>query len=215
MSADFDAVHEYLGQVIKDGHIVSIPVNNDTVLRESASLPALFDVLALLGEPGSITFYGHTKGVTHTKAPDDRRKAIELWTVEMHKQLLGRIDDVEKMFDNYDCVGAFRRRGQFSNMPKESNWHYSGTFYWFDTVKGYNRFNHVRSQPLERYTAEALPSLLFSLERSGCIAYDDPLSLYSLPYITKLIDGSIQLPNDFDTLRACWGKAEKLETLDT
>jgi len=154
---------------------------NDEDVRESASFPKLVGLV--VGNSGA-TFYGHTKGVTRGDDP-----AVQLWTKWSYEKNLSNMSAVESQLDQYCCTGSFKRYGKFNCFPPGSNnWHYSGSFFWFN-----NR--DVRSRPWEskfkmhRYGVESFLSFLFEGKDAGCLFADRCGNPYNMRYLMSLRDG--------------------------
>jgi hypothetical protein len=166
--------------------IQCVPVENDPVLRETASLPELLRRLHAKAPSTGITFYAHTKGTSRGDAPPKMQEAIRLWTEIMYSQCLDRVNDVEKILETHTCCGAFKRYGRFGHFPRTSHWHYSGTFFWF---RNKDLFEHPnwQSVPRSRYGAEAYLSTLFNEVESGCIFGDGITDLYNVNYLRRVL----------------------------
>lgn len=71
-----------------------------------------------------ITFYGHTKGVSHQ---GDTLKHVLRWADAMYVLNLSSPELVDSIMSRYSAMGCYRQK-----MPHGgSDWHYSGTFFWF------------------------------------------------------------------------------------
>lgn len=165
-----------------------IPVENSLFLRETVTLKPLLQKLSTSNGKQDITLYGHTKGVTHFD-----NKAVTLWTENCYKLNLEKPDLIESWLKDYPAVGAFKRYGKFPHFPKDSFWHYSGTFYWFRNEDLFKR--KWQKIVLTRYGAEAYPSLMFKSSEAKCIYYDDVKDLYNLKYITRLLGMKEEIPS--------------------
>ncbi len=159
---------------------------NDTDLRESVTLLPMLELLERHrhSEKQSITFFGHTKG---TSRGDN--EAVRNWTRLCYEHNLDRIQEVEKQLQVYYATGTFKTNTLNVHFPKESRWHYSGSFWWGRTDKifegDWNKF------PLMRYTFEAYPSLLFTKDSVGCIFGEQPaIDLYKIGNVRKWMEKS-------------------------
>lgn len=158
-------------------------VDNDKNLRETASFPLLL-ARAKEWPKDEITFYAHTKGITHGKDP-----AVTLWTQALHFFNLDLIQQVEQMFQKKDLsmVGSLVRHGVFDHFPKESKWHYAGTFFWFKNEKIFNlpNWSYV---PKMKYGTEAWPSLVAKLQKEAGVLYGPGITdLYNYPYLKQIL----------------------------
>lgn len=165
------------------------PMPNDPMLREMPSLAYLLDVLPryasvdIYDDRGrrNVTFFAHTKGVTH-----EFDVAIRVWTQLLYDKNLKNIQAVDHALDQFPIVGCFKRYGEFSNMPPGSRWHYSGTFFWFRNADIYSR-RWQEALPAHRYGAEAFPGLLFSAQEGGCLFADNCQRPTDLKYLNSLL----------------------------
>jgi hypothetical protein len=163
------------------GHDVQfIRVPNDPESRESASLLNLLEKGFSISSEAA-TFYAHTKGLAH---PSNR--AVTMWYRSMYTHCLGDMERVAEALSRVSCCGSFRRIGPQPNFPPYSQWHFSGTFFWFRNDRLYS---HPRWRELDttRYGAEAYLSNLFPLEDSECLFCDDAGDLYDLNYWNTVV----------------------------
>lgn len=144
------------------------PVENDLELRETPSLALMLTELRKIAPKGH-TFFAHTKGVTHHGNP-----SVELWTRTMYERNLGDLGLVQKLFKSYPVLGCFKRYGTFDALPAGCDWHYSGTFFWFDNATLFAR-DWKGAIKRHKYGAEAFPGLLYSIDEGGCLFADDVL----------------------------------------
>ncbi len=99
-------------------------VQNDPVLWETAAFP---DMIALVENRNAdeFTFYAHAKGV---RRPPWAIPNARLWSGLMYFLNLSSKALVERIFESYDALGCFQRQDWNHG---GSNWHYSGTYFWF------------------------------------------------------------------------------------
>lgn len=152
------------------------PFGNDVELRETATFLPLLIALKASAEPGSITFYAHTKGVTH--GPDD--EAVMRWTRMMYHHNLDRIEHVESVLDKLPVAGCFKRYTKFKNFPRLSAWHYSGTFFWFRNDDLFKR--EWARVPMMKYGVEGYLSTIFKAKEAGVVFLDHASNMYRLNY---------------------------------
>lgn len=161
--------------------VVFIQDNNETI-RETATLPVLLKALEERADKSSATFYGHTKGVTHG---NDR--AIQLWTALCYDKNLSDTKLVETLLKRFCCCGAFKRYGIWKSFPVGSYWHYSGTFYWFNTKDLLLR-DWRSAVKLERYGAEAFPGMLWASTEAGVTFCNNSGNCYDYEYLLRILD---------------------------
>lgn len=160
-----------------------LTVPNDISLRETASFPLLLHSLNKLVEPTdlTITFYGHTKGVTHTS-----NRAIKLWTRGCYIFNLDNVLEIERQLTWFPIVGSFKRYRVTPNFPPGSNdWYYSGTFFWFKNKEIFDR-DWQGAIKMHRYGVEAWPSFLFKPTEGGVVFGDGVGDMYDIRYVRDL-----------------------------
>lgn len=158
--------------------------NNDSSHRESVSFEWLMKQAAHW--PDATTFYAHSKGLTR-----GNNTAVRLWTEAMYDHLLAPtyLPKVEQYLEKYPIVGCFKRcrrsADQWPDFPKESNYHFSGTFWWFRNVDMFSRpwRENIR---LGRYEVEAYPSMIFDRSEAGCPFADHAGNPFDLRYLQRL-----------------------------
>lgn len=176
-------------------------IKNDPELRETRTLPVLLEQLRDYADPDSITFYGHSKGTTYPPN-DPTYDAVQLWTECCYRKNLRDMDLVHTLLQHFPIAGSFRRLGQFANFPPASQWHYSGTFFWFRNRDLFARDWRAAIEPM-KYGAEAFPSMLYRAGEAAVIFADNCQSLYNHRYLTQLIAlwEAAGSPHDLDRLR--------------
>lgn len=161
-------------------------VKNDVQLRESATLKTLFSAALSIWDGfsgGDIFAYAHTKGVTHSN-----NKAVEMWTDACYLHTFGNVKSVEKFFlDGYWAVGPFKRYGKFPHFPPGSDYHYSGTFYWFNPANFFEDHRWKSAIKAHKYGAEAYPSLVIPSHYAACNFADGVTNLYDLAYCKQVV----------------------------
>lgn len=170
-----------------DAHVFQVP--NSRELRETASFLPLLELVEAETDPDDITFYGHTKGVTHGGDP-----AVKLWTSALHYFNLDLLKQVEFLFnkpEDYGMVGSLIRHGKFDHFPPASKWHYAGTFFWFRNRRLFAR-RKWRDVPQMKYGVEAYPSLMFKLKTEASWLYGPGITdLYSHKYLQQIFNPSL------------------------
>jgi hypothetical protein len=119
----------------------------------------------------SMTFYAHAKGVSRVW-----NKPLENWIKLMYKGNLDRIPDLGKSLFS-GCFGKLRKGSKNVPVP----WHYSGSFYWFNTIPVLSRFYRMAPPPEidNRWFTENFPGwiarqdeVLFNIHASGEQSYN-------------------------------------------
>ena len=152
-----------------------IEVENDPSLREVASFLPLFSEVET-DDPHQATLYAHSKGVTravdstsHTWADLLSEANLDYWPV------------VEKVLSAYPLAGCFKKNGRGWPNESASEWHYSGSWFWF---RNKPLFSKPDWKKIDRFWSgiESYPSLHFGKDEAGVIFCDGKvpdLDLYS------------------------------------
>lgn len=171
---------------LEDKDLKFLHIDNHPLLRETVTFVPLLTELqrncnTLYRDGKNITFYGHTKGVTHTA-----NKAVRLWTRGCYVFNLDDVREAERLLTWFPIVGSFKRYMYQANFPKGShNWHYSGTFFWFDNKKLFAK-DWKKAIHSHRYGVEVFPSMLFLPTEGGVIFGDGIGDMYNLIYVRDL-----------------------------
>lgn len=161
-------------------------VQNDGALGETVAWESLWEQVT--HGQSDVTFYAHAKGVKwgvhHPHSP-----WIRLWCQMMYETCLDDWPAVQEQLKLYPLTGSVRKLGRcFPEDVQDSQWHYSGSFYWVRNADWYARGGH-RARPT-RMTSEALPGVLFKPGEAGhllCSGMAPELHLYEEPSWTKTI----------------------------
>ena len=119
--------------------IVEMP--NNPSRGENGPFMNALDILQY-DDMNSITFYAHTKGVSHRHmGKPERMYNIRTWRNLMYYFNLHDINHVEDVLKTYKTFGIMRRTG-----GHPCYWHYSGTFFWFrnDTLFSHPNWRNIR-----------------------------------------------------------------------
>jgi len=165
---------------IKDMFDIVMLQPNDPQLRDAATQPGLFKSLFRCCREG-LTFYAHTKGVSYESRP-----AVTLWTQLCYAKNLGDIALVAETLRKFPVCGCFKRYGHIPPLPPQSLWHYSGSFFWFDTKALFAR-SWRRGFLKHRWSAESYPSLIFRAEEAACLYGEHACNLYDYREVKRLI----------------------------
>lgn len=165
------------------GKVEIFTVENHPVYRETVSLAPLLDRVRT--DKDSYTFYAHTKGITRGNNP-----AIKLWTTAMYQWNLDNMSLVYSMLQKYPVAGCFKRiNKKCPDAPKIfklTDWHYSGTFFWFRNDRLFSKYNW-RAVSKDRYGTETYLAKFFKTEEAGVLLGDDCPSLYKLNNVRKIV----------------------------
>lgn len=120
------------------GHVHEfIEVPNNPSLREVATFPELFSRLENVN-PRSVTFYCHSKGATRSY-----NHPAHSWTEMLYESLLDYWPLVESSLRRKPLSGSFKRHIKGWG-ESESQWHYSGSFWWMRDADLFSKPNWRR-----------------------------------------------------------------------
>lgn len=162
-----------------DAEVIELP--NDPDRREMVSLLPLFSSLASAG-PDSAIFYAHAKGVAQPE-----HSAVHRWAEILYETCLDHWPVVDRILARHPCAGSFRKLGRWFE-KSNSDWHYSGTFWWMRADELYRR--NWRTAEQEWWGAESYPSMVFDPNEAGVIFHttDSVLNLYNGAFLQKTIE---------------------------
>lgn len=133
-------------------------------------------------DPNTITFRGHTKGVTHRREGIEQPWARLMWATSMDLQ------SVEDALASHVMAGPLKcHEPLVSKQPYR--WFYAGTYYWFRNREIFQR-NWQQSEPT-RWFSEYWPGLIAKNEESSCLCHDfTDGSVLSEEYWRTVVDPS-------------------------
>jgi hypothetical protein len=142
-----------------------IRLPNDKKLGE---VSGFIEVLSRLKsyDPEEITFYAHTKGVSHRDESAKHMDEIRHWRNTMYTKCLDGVGRAEYILakPKYACCGCFKQeRGVL-----RSAWHFAGTFWW---VKHSSLFRIKRHTQIikDRYGVEGYLGNIFVAKEAYCL----------------------------------------------
>lgn len=141
------------------------------IVKKNSSLREMATFLDMLEEVKSeddqeITFFSHSKGVRHDV---NDGVTVHDWAQVMYETLLDYIDRVETLLSDYAMAGSFKKVGR-GFAASVSDWHYSGSFYWFRNKDLFSRpWNLV---DYEWFGVETYPSIMFRCHETATVFYD-------------------------------------------
>ena len=169
---------ELVAETFPEFELIKVESNPD--LREVAAFEDLFS--AIEKETG-ITLFAHSKGVTRSPLSSCKR-----WTEILYETLCDYPKIVEETLSKYPVAGSFKKIG-WAFPESNSNWHYSGSFFWFRNKDFYSRNWKV----IDKFWAgiEAYPSLHFAIEEAGTVfmqGVNPTMNLYDWKYINEVVE---------------------------
>lgn len=169
-----------------------IPVT-DWLIRPNSKLGetvTFADQLAVVetDDPNTITFRGHTKGVTHKPNGPEQPWARLMWSTLMD---LPSVDDA---LASHVMVGSMKCHEPLVARP---NWSffYAGTFFWFRNKEIFQR-NWRQTEP-HRWWPEAWPGVVCQNDEAACLCHDYTKgSVLDNPYWHAEVAADFQLWKD-------------------
>lgn len=161
---------------------------NDPELREVAGWVPALELLKRVADPDSVTFSCHSKGVLR-----DRQTTCHEWADAMYRQCLEYPEIIAEKLQSQPMVGEFKKIG--AGFPgSRSDWHYSGTFYWF---RNSAVFSSPRWNQVDRtwWGAESWPSIVFAEKDAGELAVTGTvteLDLYKRETWIRLVETKLR-----------------------
>ena len=147
-------------QCVRD--LLSAVSVTDWVIRENSGLAEMTtfeDMLLCVSEadPESITFRGHTKGVTHSPTGFEQSWATFMWATSMC------ISEVEHLLKSWVMAGPLKCRVGIDS------WFYAGTFFWFRNADIFSR--DWRRMDWSRWYPEVWPSVVVKDGEAACLCH--------------------------------------------
>lgn len=138
-----------------------IELPNDPDLREVATFEALFERVENVN-PAHATLWCHAKGVTHPEGHPTHR-----WTQMLEETYLDYWPWVAELLTRHPVAGSFLKHGPCWMGASRSDWHYSGSWFWFRHDALFSR----QWREIDRFWSgiEPYPSLHFSFRQAGKI----------------------------------------------
>lgn len=123
-----------------------------------------------------ITFYAHSKGVTHKSG--EQLDAIRQWRQQMYTANLHNMQLTELALSTHVCAGAFRMIGGWPQFPF-SPWCFAGNFWWINNAKLLEK--DWRTIGNDKYAVEGYLGRIIPYEESFCLYEDNcKRNLYKL-----------------------------------
>lgn len=173
------------------GSVKTLTVRN-TELGETAHHNRIFAENFNL-DPDSATLYAHSKGVTRRPGHMAHR-----WRSVLLETLIDRYGCVEAALETKPVAGSFKKIGHGWGNSR-SNWHYSGSWFWFRDSALYAR-DWTRIEPFYG-GIEAYPSLHFKSREAACVFHPclvRTANFYDSSYWSRYVD------SDLDRFRGQW-----------
>lgn len=179
-----EAVKKYLSDFTDD--FVVMP--NNPALREVVTFVPMLERLEST-DPNEVTFCCHSKAVKHAIPVGNPGTTLFKWTEAMYETCLDHWDHIRELLTTKAMAGSFRRYGQFKT-PRNHQWHYSGTFYWFRHVDVFQR--NWRYLDKKFFGTESWPGHMFRPEETACIFMDMAEDLYQIPYWASTVTPALE-----------------------
>lgn len=189
---DFRADISHQFDFLKDENTRIVFCVNDPENRESRYFNDMLKELHTFAPQENLynshTFFCHSKGISLTVTPDAdplKNWAVAMYYFNLDERFRGEVE--EALETKYTFAGTFKQN--FHMKPVDSEWHYSGTFYWFNTRKLLGTY----SERMDRFSTEAWPGLTvesklgYAINSMNCHKY---VNLYYKNIWQKILDGN-------------------------
>ncbi len=192
---DIDFIYNILSPFQK-GNALIYSVKNHKTLGETY---AFIDYLKGIIHKDGITFYAHTKGVTHTAGK--RLDAIRIWRQQMYAANLYNMMKTELALSKYVCAGAFRMKGAWPQFP-DSKWCFAGNYWWINNER--LREKQYQNIGNDNYAVEGYLGKIIPHEESYCLFEDEcKRDLYQLEAPKRILYKCKQCKWDSYVLTTC------------
>lgn len=171
-------IHNFDGQKIVKIAVDDISINNDHLVSlfpgfeveivknhpEHRESEYFIDSIKQIQNKDSLTFYAHNKGGTTDEYHDD---TIKYWLSSMYFFNLEDefLKTIETRLNSDKTFSGILRKDINCSPWVCTDWHYSGTFFWFNTQKLFNTPNWDIINK-GRYSIEEYPGKIASLDES-------------------------------------------------
>lgn len=160
-----------------------IVLPNDPKMREMVTFEKCLERLADHGAD-DVVFSAHAKGVTHAN-----NDAVRQWTTTLYETCLDYWPVVATQLENHPCTGTVKKvgRGFTGNDHSDSQWHYSGSFFWARCTDVFSRdWRDVLDQ--RWFGSETAISKWFSADEAGFLLACAPVADMHLYTLSTLLD---------------------------
>lgn len=160
-----------------------IVAENDPHLREVLTLVPMLERLPQ--GPGHITLYAQAKGTTR-----NHRHIANHWSDVQYIAYLDYVRLVEEQLRTHPVTGCFQKRGRgWSLEQSNSDWHYSGSWFWFRNAdlfaRDWRRIDQFWSG-IEPYTSQHFPFSQCACLFHGASVLE--MNLYRPQYWRRVVD---------------------------
>jgi len=169
---------------IDNSHLISLFDGFDVELvknhPENRESEYFIESINQISDKNSITFYAHNKGGTSDNYHDD---TIKYWLYSMYFFNLesNYLKEIELNLETEKDFSGILRKEINCSPWVTSDWHYSGTFFWFNTHRILNNSN-IHNFEKGRYGVEAFPGKMVSLDNSYCTFHSIPFNFDSYAF---------------------------------
>ena len=146
-----------------------VEVKNNPERREVETFLPLFSRVKDLTDPDQCTLYAQCKGTTRLNNP-----IVTLWHKALIETYLDYWPEIEKLLCKYPTCGSFKKTGSSWSYISRSNWHYSGSWFWF---RNRELFSKPDWKNIDQFWGgiEAYPSLHFNSSEAGVIFHESKI----------------------------------------
>lgn len=163
--------------------ITFMEFDNDPSLREVKPLIPMLEQI-VTDDPYSVTLYAQAKGTTRAIGHVARR-----WTEALYEIMFDHFPLAIEQLNSYHCTGCFKKLGPgWSREQTHSDWHYSGSYFWFKSAELFNR----QWTKIDQFWSgiEPYPSQQFRADESGCMFLEGKvpeINLYNQGYWRRTV----------------------------
>jgi hypothetical protein len=175
---------ETVMDLMKNVPVTDWVIKRNTKLAETLTFPDLLGIVKT-DDPNSITFRGHTKGVTHRRTGVEEPWGKMMWATCMD------IASVEDALASHVMAGPMKCHEPLVSKQRYK-WFYAGTFFWFRNKEIFERDWETMEQT--RWYPEAWPGVLCKNEEAACLCHDfTDGSVLSMQYWKDTVEPDYQL----------------------
>lgn len=202
---DIDSNHEHLIRIFKNYNYRIVKNNSEN--RESENF---IESIKELKDDNSLTFFAHNKGASDHPLPDIQK----IWTLCLYYFNLESnyfLRSQDELMNDKIFSGILRIT---SPCPPSvsSDWHYSGTFFWFNTSKlkqidGWDNFKKGR------FSTESYPGRICDISKShsSFVSEDYNFNSYSPLFWNKVLNKEFLGEESFNNFMYVYSKFLKNE----
>lgn len=142
----YTVVQNYIHTFLPSNKTVILKTVNHKKAGESVSF---YNLLQNISKQDEYVFYAHSKGLRHSHYDN-----VLLWVLMLYWHNISNFENM--IYSNYTMGGCFISDTPF-DLTLKNQWHYSGSFYWFNPNKHDSVITKTRVK--DYYISEKFPSI--------------------------------------------------------